>query len=495
MKPRVPLPRPLPGHLPRTAAARTATAIAAGSLAVVLAAPLALPADARTASSQRTGASRPDVGPDGTSSMHGDAAASDTTPYAGPGPDAQPVQPVVLGAVCPTILAGRDRMPLALCTEYVDRAPTANLLDPTTLLPVARLHLSAGALLGGVYAYVDGSDRLVTVDGGTGDVVRIAHDQGGPGGTWRLFVDDRFPVAPALTRACGAPGCDAIVSVAPGYDGRIWFATAKARAGYVDPRTGRVRVRALAPAGRTETVANSIATALGGVAITTDHALVLVRADARGAIRTVWRRAYERGPARKPGQLTHGSGATPTFLGSRTGGELVAITDDASPREHLLVYRSDTGRLVCRRPLFRSGASGTENSPIGLGSSVYVASTYGYPYPAGTDGPSEPASAPIAGGLERVDLTADGCRTRWRSDVASAAVPRLSRAERVIYTVIRDGQSYALGRISPRTGRVLSSQPIGVGPASDTLQMVGTILPDRTLLQGTMTGFVAVRAR
>lgn len=204
--------------------------------------------------------------------------------------------------------------------------------------------------------------------------------------------------------------------------------------------------------------------------------------------------AYDRGPARKPGQLSHGSGATPTFFGPRTGHEYVATTDNAVPREHLLVYRADTGALACRRPLFASGASGTENSPIGVGGSVYVASTYGYPYPAGADGASEPASAPIAGGLERVDLRAGGgCTTRWRSDVASAAVPRYSRAERVIYTVIRTDQRYDLARIAPGTGRVLSTQPLGVGPQADTLQMVGTILPDRTLLQGTITGYAVVR--
>lgn len=438
------------------------------------------------------------AGPDGTSSMHGDAGASDTTPFAGPGAEAVLGQPVVLGSVCPTILAGSDAMPIALCTEYVDRAPTVNLLDPQTLLPLARLHLSAGALLGGVYAYVDDRDRLVTVDGGTGDVVRIAHTQDGPLGTWQLAIDDRFPTAPAFQKACGSTTCDAIATVSPGYDGRIWFATSAGRAGYVDPRTKRVVLRTLGAPGTskaTEKVFNSIANSPEGAAVTTDHALYLVRATRTGAIRVVWRRAYDRGPARKPGQLSYGSGATPTYFGPRTGHEYVAITDNAAPREHLLVYRSDTGRLACSAPLFATGASGTENSPIGIGGSVFVASTYGYPYPAGTDGtPSEPASADFTGGMQRVDLTRDGCRAAWRTDVASSAVPRFSRAERVIYTVTRDAnQVYRLVRISPDTGAELSSLTLGAGPASDTLQMVGTILPGGTLLQGTIVGYTAVR--
>lgn len=78
--------------------------------------------------------------------MHGDPGSSDTSPLPGPGGDVAAPVTIPLGGVCPTILAGRDGMPQALCTEYVDRAPT--------------LHL-----LGGVYAYVDHRDRLVTVDG------------------------------------------------------------------------------------------------------------------------------------------------------------------------------------------------------------------------------------------------------------------------------------------------------------------------------------------
>src|SRR3954453_23897925 len=72
----------------------------------------------------------PWAGPAGTSTMHGDAGSSDTTPYPGPGAHPGTTSTVPLGSVCPTILAGADGMPQALCTEYSDRAPTLNLLDP-----------------------------------------------------------------------------------------------------------------------------------------------------------------------------------------------------------------------------------------------------------------------------------------------------------------------------------------------------------------------------
>jgi hypothetical protein len=430
----------------------------------------------------------PWAGPAGTSTMHGDPGSSDTTPYAGPGAKPGATTSVVLGSVCPTILAGADGVPQALCTEYYDRAPTLNLLDPDTFLPVARLHLQAGALLGGVYAYVDNHNRLVTVDG-SGAVLLIGHQETATG--WEIKVEKRYPYGPALTKSCGSATCDAIVSVAPGYDGHIWFATADARAGFVNQRTGKVVVRKLST--KNESIANSISTAPNGTVITTDRATYVLHAK-KSRIRLDWKRRYDRGPARKPGQLSHGSGATPTYFGPRTGYEYVAITDNAAMQEHLLVYRTDTGKRICKQAVFASGRSGTENSPIGIGRSVYIASTYGYPYPAGYDGPSQPASADFSGGMQRVDLTARGCRTAWHSGFRSSAVPRFARTENVIYTVsLGAGSTYSLVRIDPRTGKVLSSSQIGVGPQADTLQMVGTILPDGTLLQGNITGLTVTR--
>jgi len=435
------------------------------------------------------------AGPDGTASMHGDSYSSDTTPYAGPGAAPQTPIDVPLGAVCPTILAGPDAMPQALCTGYADRAPTLYLLDPATALPVARLALQKGSLLGGVYAYVDRRGRMVTADG-SGDLLFIAHHQDSTG--WHLSVQDRVPLGPGFTRACGSPDCDAVSTVAPGFDGRVWFATAAGRVGYADPGTDRVRIHRL---GRHEIVANSISTAPNGVSVVTDHATYRVRADAAAGIRVDWRRPYDRGRARKPGQLSHGSGASPTFFGPRTGFEYVAITDNARPREHLLVYRSGSGERVCSVPVFGRRNSGTENSPVGWRRDVYVASTYGYPYPATPDGagPAEPATADFVGGLQKIHVGPDGCHTVWKNRIRSAAVPRLARGESgdgVLYTVTRTGPepTYRLARISPRTGAVLSTTLLGSGPQADTLQMVGTILPDGTLLQGDVAGLTKVPA-
>ncbi|MFD0331903.1 hypothetical protein ACFQZC_36455 [Streptacidiphilus monticola] len=103
-------------------------------------------------------------------------------------------------------------------------------------------------------------------------------------------------------------------------------------------------------------------------------------------------RPYDRGPGRKPGQLSWGTGATPSFFGPGDGTEYVTITDNAAPHENLLVYRVAGGPTpVCTTPvLTQYAASGTEDAVIASGSSVFVTDTYGYPYPA------LPAGAPPA---------------------------------------------------------------------------------------------------
>lgn len=46
----------------------------------------------------------PHLGPNGTATMHGDSASSDTTPYAGPGPGPVDARYIPLAGACPTVL-------------------------------------------------------------------------------------------------------------------------------------------------------------------------------------------------------------------------------------------------------------------------------------------------------------------------------------------------------------------------------------------------------
>ncbi|WP_308283213.1 hypothetical protein [Pseudonocardia nigra] len=422
----------------------------------------------------------------GTATQHGDAASSDTTPLAGPG--TRPVSSTFtpLGATCASVLIGSDGMPQALCNTNADLSPVVHLLDPAGGASVASLALAKGELFTGVYGYVDEADRLVAVDGDR-NVVRVGHDRGGPDGSWRLFVAEPTPIGRYVDVHCGAPRCDSVVSAAPGYGGGVWFVTAGGTVGIVDTTTGVGGSIALPPG---ERIANSISTAPEGMAVATGHALYLVGVDGQGSPEVLWRREYDRGPGRKPGQLSWGTGATPTFFGPATGTDYVAITDNAVPEANLLVYRTATGERVCSIPV----VDGTENSPIGSGTAVVVASTFGYPYPAlpSDAGPSVPPTAGFTGGMTRVDIDADGagCERTWTTDVRSAAVPKLSLADGRIYTVSRTGPGDGFEHtvIDAETGEVQARRPLATGPAFDTLQMAGNLAPGQVIYQPTVTG-------
>ncbi|MFD0275130.1 hypothetical protein ACFVHB_14680 [Kitasatospora sp. NPDC127111] len=441
----------------------------------------------------------PYAGPDGTATMHGDTASSDTTPLPGPAPGPLTSRRAALASACPTILVGSDGYPVALCTTVFGQTPTVHLLDPTSGESLAELPLTKGSLLGGVYAYLDNRDRLVAIDGNR-TLLRIAHRRS-TAGTWQLYADSSLSLASAV------PDGDGSVGIAPDWQGRVWFATDGGVVGTADDRTGTVRSLGL-PAG--ERIANSISTAPGGTAVATTHALYLLTADADGTPRIAWRRPYDRGPGRKPGQLSWGTGSTPVFFGPRTGTDYLTIVDNAAPTEHLLVHRADSGQPVCSVPVLEAGGSGSENAPIGVGNSVFVASTYGYPYPKlpADAGPSVPASADYRGGLSRVDVRPDGsgCDLVWDRVVRSAAVPVLSTADGLIRTVLREPvvpgteattllDPYHYAEISPSTGEVVRRRWLGSGFLYDTLQMTGTVAPGGVVFQGTVTGVVRVSSR
>ncbi|WP_306363449.1 hypothetical protein [Nocardia sp. CC227C] len=465
----------------------------------------------------------PYLGPVGTATMHGDAGSSDVVPYPGPGTDARGIGVYPLGAACPTLLQGSDGLVVALCTGVVDRAPVVHLIDPADsgLLgtgsggpatgsaglasgsasgstsgsagvltgSLAQLKLTKGGLLGGVYAYLDNDDRLVVVDG-TRKLLRIAHERSGAG--WELRVVDSVDLTAAI------PDGDSVTGLVPDWSGTVWFATARGIVGTVT-LGGAVATLGL-PAG--EQVANSISAAPSGrVAVATTHALYEFDADAAGRPVQLWRAAYDRGPARKPGQLSWGTGSTPTYFGPSTGADYVTIVDNAADQVSLLVFRSGSGELVCTRPVLTRGGAGSENSPVGIGESVFVASTYGYPYPAVPEGagPAEPASAPFVGGMTRVDVDGGGCHTVWENTVRSSAVPHLSAGDGLLYTVSRVGlpvttplDGYAFTVVDPQTGEVVSERGLPSTLLADPLQTSPLLLHSGDVLQGTTTGIVRI---
>ncbi len=144
------------------------------------------------------------------------------------------------------------------------------------------------------------------------------------------------------------------MSISPGADDTIWFVTRKSVVGIYDPHALDGRNVSWVRLGQEERIDNSFSTTVDGrAAVVTSKALYLLRQDHDRRPYVVWRYPYDAGSARKPGQLSHGSGATPTFFGLDTGMDHVMITDNADGRISLLVLDADDGRLICRQPVLQ----------------------------------------------------------------------------------------------------------------------------------------------
>lgn len=434
------------------------------------------------------------MGPPGTATMHANAASSNATTNPGPGSGTVLISSTNFGAVFSTILMGSDGMIVSVATQWTDRTPWVYLLNPTTLEPLATMKLvksTTSDMAGGIYSYLDNNNRLVLVNA-SGDLQRISYSQQ-TSGTWSLNVESTVQI-----------GYPDVVGLVPDYQGRVWFATAQgtsgtsgAVVGYYDPDSNQTSAFTL-PGG--EQVANSISSSPTGVAVASTSALYLFQSGSSGPSQ-VWREAYDRGTARKPGQLSWGTGATPAFFGPDTGYEYLTITDNADLQENILVYSTTSGTLIGSVPFLISGTnSGNEDAAIAVGNSVYYPSTYGYQYPASAEsGTSNPLSAPFVGGMQRVDVLADGSglTTVWQSQtIASAAEPRLSLADNLIYTIGLDTTTgtYSLITVDPATGAPLSSTPYGSTLGDNPLQMVSMISPSGVLYQGTKEGILRVEA-
>jgi hypothetical protein len=295
----------------------------------------------------------------------------------------------------------------------------------------------------------------------------------------------------------------------------VWFVTQQSLVGIYNPNApAEAKAIATLKLADNERVDNSFSTTIDGfAAIVTNKALYLLHQDDQHQPALVWRHAYDAGTARKPGQLSHGSGATPTFFGPETGSEFVMITDNADFVISLIVRDTLDGHLICQQPIFTNlENSGSENSAIGIGRTAIVTSTYGYPYPALPEGagPSSPESADFIGGMVRVDInecsdapaSCIGCSIVWENNVRSAAVPKLSARDKLIYTIERLSPSggydttifdtYHFTVIDPETGSVLQQTQTGSGPFADTLQMAGNIGRNGVYWQGTLGGIVRI---
>ena len=90
--------------------------------------------------------------------------------------------------------------------------------------------------------------------------------------------------------------------------------------------------------------------------IVSDEALYRFDAGRQGTPGRHLAAAYDAGDRPSPGRPRPGPGTTPTIINVAAAGRYVAITDNADPRMHVLVFRAGRGRAgpppVCRIPVF-----------------------------------------------------------------------------------------------------------------------------------------------
>ncbi|MDN4173377.1 hypothetical protein QWY28_10515 [Nocardioides sp. SOB77] len=435
----------------------------------------------------------PFLAPNGLSSMHHDAWATDATVHPGPLGESPRVRTAWYGLEeCATLAFDRHERLVALCGDLA--GPRMHVIDPETLRPLVTKDLPDRPdvegkqpwenLCAGAYFYLDAEDRAVVA---TTDrrvlVVGTSDADGDPD----LTTEATYDLSGRL------PADDCLIAVLPDWQGRIWYVSQDGRVGFVEPGSGDVTVLEL-----DEEVANSFATDVdGAVYVVTTHALYRLEVSPAGVPRVRWRTPYDRGSRLKDGQVSQGSGTTPTIL----PGGLVAITDNASPRMHVQLYGTRRGELVCQEAVFADDASATDNSLVSVGTGVVVENNAGYSGPWRTVlGRTTP------GGFARVDLVTgeDGertCETVWTSDVAApTSVAKLSLATGLLYAYEKRSSPWGaaawyLVAIDVRTGRTAYRVRTGLGSLLNNHYSAVTLAPDGSAYVATMAGMVRVRDR
>ncbi len=418
--------------------------------------------------------------------VHNDAWQTDNyTSISGPLGRSPQVLSSGFGRTCITLTFDRKGRLIGSCTN-LSQGPALYMLDPVTLDTLAFLQLPfvpppAGTnpalnTTGGAYFYLDHRDRVVVASADRRILVVASEDVGGT---------PRFrQVASYDPKPCLQPD-ERMPSTLPDTQGRYWFVgRSKGTVGILDPKTGRCGSVLL-----NEEIENSFAVSSEGVYIVTDRAMYKFRGGAGLKPKLVWKSVYRNSGIAKPGQINAGSGTTPTLIwgdkpakGSTTPA-YVAVTDNADPM-NVVVYRAGDRvargqkRVVCQVPVFRKGASDTENSLIAIGHSLIVENNYGYDLGKWND--VLPGGVTLGGdrnlvsepGISRVDIkpAGAGCVKRWTNTTvrAPSVVPKGDAANGLIYTFenVKDSSGadpWYWSALDYRTGKSVWKRLAGAG--------------------------------
>lgn len=440
----------------------------------------------------------------GANNIHNDAYQSDA--YYGPGPLGKnpKIASTMYANECASVTFDRAGRIVTVCVGLT--GASLKVLDPTTLKEIASFSLpprkpgtfSFTNFSGGGYFYLDHLDRAV-VSTSTGHIFVIAVK----GDTLTKVRD--IDVS-GVTAGAG------IQSALPDWAGRLWFVTTEGLVGMVDSK-GKAHPHQLP----SEVIANSFAIdESGGVFVVSDKALY--RFDvAKGKPKITWRKAYDRGSVVKPGQVSQGSGTTPTLIDSANskGGGSIAITDNADPKMNILVFRRGKAgpgsKPLCKQPIFQSGESSDENSLISVPGGIIAENNYGYtgPLPAGATLRS-PTTTP---GLVRVNVNYKngGCKMAWSNNTARipSSVSKANLKTGLVYAYTHPSSaelpwkiaalpealapdSWFFSAFDIRTGKQVWSQLVGSGLAFNNNYAPISLGRDGAAYVGTLGGLVRI---
>lgn len=456
----------------------------------------------------------PHMAPNGRNNVHNDSYMSDTYDLPGPiGGRLRVRRSVLPGLPVSMTFDSKGRINV-LAIGSISGTRTLHLVDAVSLSKLASFDLPSSpddrGWGGGGYFYMDAQERLV--------VPTITRQ------IWIVELKD--PTEPDtdpdtephtgpyfekvkvydLDRSMPDPD-DSILSVLPDWSGNLWFVSMMGVVGYIDYKTEQVHTYRLMNENPTpkpkevnyEVIANSFVTdETGGVFVVSDHALYRFEIGASGSPEWIWRVAYDRGHRRreKPGQVSIGSGTTPTLLNIGDA-KFVSIADNADPQMHVLVFRRESiykdkpeEQKVCEQAVFDNYQGCTDNSLISVGNAIIVENNYGYRGPQSTAGPlvTEP-------GIARIDFDEQGSGSRvvWINPAkVPSVVSKLCLANGLVYTYTKQRTGWYFTAIDFEQGAIVFEVSTGSSELVNSHYAGLYIGPGSRAYVGVLGGIVSI---
>lgn len=357
---------------------------------------------------------------------------------------------------------------VALCQDR--SGSSLRLVDPGTLRPTTSQDLPRASADDGCVGgelYLDAADRAVVAADREVLAVRTSSGKDGPD----LKTETTWDLKPYV------PHGDCLVTLAPDWAGRIWWASEQGLVGTIARDTGAIRVIDLG-----EDVRYGLTADEGGaVYVVTDESLQRLAAGPDGTPVVAWRTAYD------------GTSGSPPVL---VDGGAVAITDTVESRLGIAFLTRDSGALICRQPVFGKGQGATDSPLAPLGPGVVVANNDDYVSPRSTllGFTSNP-------GIARVDLVDGACVERWSSDAVSpSSGVTASWPNGLVYgwtkrPTITGVSAWYLTALDTESGRSMWSVRTGTGLLAGSDHSAITIGPEGSAWIGTLAGLVRVTDR